>query len=80
MKPVLVNSDRGSSWRNIAGGRPAFSLPEMADIARKNLEIFKDLQSISNINFRQINYVNFAHDEQVMQALKIQGMVRCLYD
>ncbi len=70
MKPVLVNSERGSSWRNIAGGRPAFSLPELADIARKNLEIFKDLQNISNVNFRQINYVNFAHDEQVMQALE----------
>jgi len=69
-KPVLVNSDRGSSWRNIAGGRPAFSLPEIADIARHNLEIFKELQEQSNINFRQINYVNFAHDEQVMQALE----------
>ena len=31
--PVLVNKDRGSSWRNIAGGRPAFSLPALADIA-----------------------------------------------
>lgn len=70
LKPVLVNADRGSSWRNIAGGRPAFSLPEIADIARKNLEIFKDLQELSNVNFRSINYVNFAHDEQVMQALE----------
>ncbi len=70
LKPVLVNADRGSSWRNIAGGRPAFSLPEIADIAMKNLEIFKDLQKISNINYRQTNYVNFAHDEQVLQALE----------
>lgn len=69
-KPVLVNADRGSSWRNIAGGRPAFSLPEIADIARHNLEIFKELQNESNINFRQINYVNFAHDDQVKQALE----------
>ncbi|MGE5317535.1 MAG: FAD-dependent oxidoreductase [Chloroflexota bacterium] len=68
-KPVLVNADRGSSWRNIAGGRPAFSLPEIADIAKHNLEIFKQLQKEANINYRQINYVNFAHDEQVMQAL-----------
>ncbi len=70
LKPVLVNADRGSSWRNIAGGRPAFSLPEIADIAMKNLEIFKDLQRISNINYKQTNYVNFAHDEQVLQALE----------
>lgn len=70
LKPVLVNSERGSSWRNIAGGRPAFSLPEIADIAMKNLEIFKDLQKISNINYKQTNYVNFAHDEQVLQALE----------
>lgn len=69
LKPVLVNSERGSSWRNIAGGRPAFSLPEIADIAMKNLEMFKELQNTSNINFRQIRYVNFAHDEQVLQAL-----------
>lgn len=69
LKPVLVNSERGSSWRNIAGGRPAFSLPEIADIARHNLEIFKELQQISNINYRKINYVNFAHDENVLQAL-----------
>lgn len=69
-KPVLVNSGRGASWRNIAGGRPAFSLPEIADIARHNLEIFKDLQKIQDINFRQINYVNFAHDEATWQALE----------
>lgn len=69
LKPVLVNADRGSSWRNIAGGRPAFSVPELADIAKSNLELFKDLQKISNINYRPIRYVNFAHDEQVLQAL-----------
>lgn len=32
MNPVLVNADRGSSWRNIGGGRTAFSLPELAEI------------------------------------------------
>ncbi|PKP01036.1 MAG: ferredoxin [Bacteroidetes bacterium HGW-Bacteroidetes-9] len=69
-QPVLVNSGRGASWRNIAGGRPAFSLPEIADIARHNLEIFKDLQQVHDINFRQINYVTFAHDEAMYKALE----------
>ncbi|UVR01612.1 hypothetical protein NXU98_05270 [Parabacteroides distasonis] len=32
-KTVLINADRGSSWRNIGGGRPAFSIPELAEIA-----------------------------------------------
>jgi len=62
LKPVLINNDIGSSWRNIAGGRPAFSLPELSDIARKNNELFKELQSIANINYREIKYVTFAHD------------------
>ena len=35
-KTVLVNADRGSSWRNIGGGRPAFSIPELAEISRGN--------------------------------------------
>lgn len=69
LKPVLVNFERGSSWRNIAGGRPAFSLPEIADIAKQNLEIFKELQSIHNINFRYTRYVTFAHDEATYKAL-----------
>lgn len=67
--PVLVNRDRGSSWRNIAGGRPAFSLPALADIANHNLEIFRDLQKHSNIDFLQIRYVNFAHDEATYKSL-----------
>lgn len=70
-EPVLINSGRGASWRNIAGGRPAFSLPEIADIARHNLEIFKDLQKLKDVNFRQINYVNFAHDEAMFKALEV---------
>jgi len=69
-KPVLINSGRGASWRNIAGGRPAFSLPEIADIARQNLEIFRDLQQKQNIHFRQINYVTFAHDQAMYEALE----------
>lgn len=68
--PVLINAGRGASWRNIAGGRPAFSLPEIADIARQNLEIFKDLQKIKDVNFRQTNYVSFAHDEAMYNALE----------
>ena len=69
-EPVLINAGRGASWRNIAGGRPAFSLPEIADIARHNLEIFKDLQEIKDVNFKQTNYVNFAHNEAVYNALE----------
>lgn len=69
-QPVLVNAGRGASWRNIAGGRPAFSLPEIADIARHNLEIFKNLQTIHDVNFRQINYVTFAHDDAMYRALE----------
>ena len=69
-KPVLANSGRGSSWRNIAGGRTAFSLPEIADIAKHNHEIFKDLQNIKNVDYRPINYVTFAHDEATYKALE----------
>ncbi|MCK4662375.1 MAG: FAD-dependent oxidoreductase [Bacteroidales bacterium] len=69
-KPVMINYGRGGSWRNIAGGRPNFSLPELSDIARQNLEIFKNLQTISNIDFRLINYVTFAHDEEMYKDLE----------
>ena len=62
-KPVMINFGRGASWRNIAGGRPAFSLPEIADIAEHNLSIFKELQKIKNIDYHQTRYVTFAHDE-----------------
>ncbi len=68
-EPTLANIDRGSSWRNIAGGRPAFGLPELADIAAHNLEIFKDLQTKQNIDFEPINYVGFAHDEESFSSL-----------
>jgi len=61
--PVLVNYGRGASWRNIAGGRPAFSLPELADIATNNLEIFRSIQKEKNIDFHQTKYVTFAHDD-----------------
>jgi glycine/D-amino acid oxidase-like deaminating enzyme/Fe-S-cluster-containing hydrogenase component 2/thioredoxin reductase len=69
-KPALVNVDRGGSWRNIAAGRPAFSLPALADMAAHNLEIFKELQKISNIDMHLIRYVNFAHDEATWQSLE----------
>jgi glycine/D-amino acid oxidase-like deaminating enzyme/thioredoxin reductase/Fe-S-cluster-containing hydrogenase component 2/ferredoxin len=68
-KPVLINFGRGASWRNIAGGRPAFSLPELSDIATHNLEIFKELETIKNIDFHQINYVTFAHNQEMYDAL-----------
>ncbi|MDL2240617.1 FAD-dependent oxidoreductase, partial [Bacteroidales bacterium OttesenSCG-928-K22] len=67
--PVLINNEIGSSWRNIAGGRPAFSLPELSDIARHNNEIFKELQKDININYREINYVTFAHDQATYDNL-----------
>ncbi len=70
LDPVLINYDRGSSWRNIAGGRPNFSIPELSDIANHNLEIFKELQDIGNIDYRQIKYVTFAHDEATFKALE----------
>jgi len=70
LKPALINYGRGASWRNIAGGRPNFSVPELSEIAVKNLEIFRDLQSLKNIDFRPINYVTFAHDEDMVKALE----------
>ncbi|MDR3047825.1 MAG: FAD-dependent oxidoreductase [Bacteroidales bacterium] len=69
-KVVMCNSERGSSWRNIAGGRPAFSVPEIAEIAGQNLEIFKSLQTKTNVNFRPIRYVGFAHDDATYKALE----------
>ncbi|AQT68588.1 putative glutamate synthase (NADPH) small subunit [Anaerohalosphaera lusitana] len=67
--PVMINFGRGASWRNIAGGRPAFSVPELSDIAQKNHEIFKQLQKVKNIDYRQIKYVTFAHDQATYDAL-----------
>ncbi|MEA3316762.1 MAG: FAD-dependent oxidoreductase, partial [Bacteroidota bacterium] len=69
-KPVMLNYGRGSSWRNIAGGRPNFSLPELSDIADNNLDIFRQLQEINNINFLPIKYATFAHDEQMYKDLE----------
>ena len=68
-KPILVNDGMGASWRNIAGGRPAFSLPALADIAKHNLDIFRELQSRHNIDFKLIRYVSFAHDEKTYNSL-----------
>ncbi len=70
MAPLLINYGRGASWRNIAGGRPNFSLPELSDIAIHNHEIFKDLQKIHNIDYCPILYVTFAHDENMLKALE----------
>lgn len=69
-EPVLINYGRGASWRNIAGGRPTFSVPELSEIARKNLEIFIDLQRLRNIDYRPIQYVSFAHDDATRKALE----------
>lgn len=69
-EPVMINFGRGASWRNIAGGRPNFSLPELSDIAVHNLEIFRELQKIQDINFLQTHYVTFAHDDNTYKALE----------
>ena len=69
-KPLMVNSGIGASWRNIAGGRPAFSLPALAEIARHNLDIFKELQKIDDIRFKPIRYVSFAHNQQTYHSLE----------
>lgn len=49
-KTALINADRGSSWRNIGGGRPAFSIPELAEIARNNQTIFEETQKEYDIH------------------------------
>lgn len=70
LNPILVNADRGSSWRNIGGGRTAFSIPELAEIAGQNHAIFRELQSLSNIDYKPIRYISFAHDEETYKALE----------
>lgn len=70
LNPVLVNANRGSSWRNIAGGRTAFSLPELSEIAGYNHAVFKELQELTNIDYQAIRYVSFAHDDATYQALE----------
>jgi len=70
LKPLMINFGRGASWRNIAGGRPNFSLPELSEIATENLHIFKELQEHQNIDFRLIDYVTFAHDDETFKALE----------
>ena len=69
-EPVMINHGYGGSWRNIAGGRPVFSLPELTDIARHNLELFQQLAAEYETDFRLINYITFAHDEQMYKALE----------
>ncbi|MDP4281257.1 MAG: FAD-dependent oxidoreductase, partial [Bacteroidota bacterium] len=69
MNPVLINSGRGSSWRNIAGGRPNFSVPELSEIAERNHDIFRELEKIKSINYRPIDYITFAHDDAMYKSL-----------
>jgi len=68
LEPTLLNYGRGSSWRNIAGGRPAFSLPEISEIAVRNLEIFKELDKIHSVDFHSTRYVTFAHDDATVKS------------
>ena len=69
-KTELINADRGSSWRNIGGGRPAFSIPELAEIARNNQTIFEETQKEYDIHYREIRYITFAHDEATYNDLE----------
>jgi len=69
-EPILINAGRGASWRNIAGGRPSFSVPELVEIAVHNHEIFRQLQQIRNIDYRPTQYCTFAHDEKMCRALE----------
>jgi len=69
LDPVMINYSRGASWRCIGGGRPAFSNPDIADIAVHNHEIFKQMQSECNINYRTTHYVNLVHDEATYRSL-----------
>lgn len=66
---VLVNHDRGSTWRCIAGGRPAFSIPELAEIAKNNQEIFVEIQKEFDIHYRETRYITFAHDDATYKSL-----------
>lgn len=66
---VLVNYDRGSTWRCIAGGRPAFSVPELAEIAKNNQEIFVNIQKEYDIHYRETRYITFAHDDATYKSL-----------
>ena len=68
--PVLINADRGSTWRCIAGGRPAFSVPELAEIAKKNQEIFVENQKEYDIHYRETRYITFAHDDATYKSLE----------
>ncbi len=68
-KPILINKERGSSWRCIGGGRPAFSLPALADIANNNQDIFRELQKKSDVHYHPIRYISFAHDEATYRSL-----------
>lgn len=69
-KTALINADRGSSWRNIGGGRPAFSIPELAEIACNNQTIFEETQKEYDIHYREIRYITFAHDEATYNDLE----------
>ena len=69
LKPVLINYERGSSWRCIGGGRPTFSHPDIADIANHNLEIFRTIQADRNIDLKMTRYVNLVHDDATYRAL-----------
>ncbi len=69
-KPLMVNYGHGSSWRNIAGGRTVFTLPELSEIAVQNKIIFEELQTLKNIDYCPTQYVTFANDQQSYDVLE----------
>ncbi|MDR0618379.1 MAG: FAD-dependent oxidoreductase [Bacteroidales bacterium] len=68
--PIMANHGRGSSWRNISGGRTAFSVPELAEIASKNHEIFRELEKEHSIDYHPIRYITFAHNGEMLNNLE----------
>ncbi|MFR7809363.1 MAG: hypothetical protein ACLU4N_08815 [Butyricimonas faecihominis] len=47
----------------ISGRAYGILLPELAEIAEHNHAIFKELQKISNIDYKTTRYINLAHDD-----------------
>ena len=70
LKPMLINSGFGSSWRNIAGGRSVFTQPQLTEIANNNKAIFEEMSRLSDIDYCETQYVTFAHDETSYKTLE----------
>ena len=80
MKPVLVNSVRGSSWRCIGGGRPAFSNPDISDIANHNQEIFREILFSKCFFLFLFKTLQLRRPGHLRRFGRLPRMVGCLYD